>query len=200
MKSPTFRHIVLGGVLVLTAAPLSSFAHSQQGTGHGMMGPGQGMRQGMMGMHGMMGPGHCMTGMGHGMMGPGHSMMGPGHGMMGSGQGMVGHLGKFAMLDLSDEQRADLTRINDAQRKKHWELMGQMMDNQMQLRDLVATEDRDFEAIGKAYSGILDSKRAMIDFGKEARQQKHAVLTEKQRDRLAKMTSMRRHGMMSGTE
>jgi hypothetical protein len=78
--------------------------------------------------------------------------------------------------------------------------MGQMMDNQMQLRDLLAAEDRDFEAIGKAYSGILDSKREMMNSGKEAKQQKLALLTEEQRNQLAKMTSTKHHGMMSGAE
>ena len=68
----------------------------------------------MMGSYGQAGPG---------MMGG----FGPGYGM---GPGMMGGYGTGADLNLSAERRIKITKIQDDVRRKHWELMGKMQDDQ----------------------------------------------------------------------
>lgn len=139
--------------------------------------PGGGM--GMMGMGGGMGMMDTMMGGSGGMMGPG--MMG-GMGMMGMGPGMMGGMGPLGMLDLSDEQRGKLDKIQDESRRKHWDLMGKVMDESAKLRDLYREETLDAKKIGTVYDRIFKLQREAIDVGIDALNKTHAVLTKEQRD------------------
>ena len=164
--------------------------------GPGMMGPGMGMGMGMgMGPGMMMGPGMGMGGgmMGPGMMGPG--MMGPGTGMMGGGMG-PGGMGMgahpFAMFDLTDDQRAKLSKIQDETRKRQWDLMGKLFDEQARLRDVYATERPDPKQVGQAYGNMAKIQQQMAEIATDAHNRMFDVLTKEQRDQLQQM----RRGMM----
>ncbi len=149
--------------------------------GGGMMGGGWGMGPGGYGM----GPG--MGGYGMGMMGGGYGMgpgmmggdgMGPGMGM-GGGWGM----GPQGLPDLTADQRAKISRIRDEARKKHWELMGQMIDEQARLRDLYDAPKRDSDAISASYKKISEMQRRMYESSADAHKRMEAVLTKEQQEK-----------------
>lgn len=169
--------VALAG-LVSIAVPS---AHAQEAGAPGMqdmpMMPG-----GMMGM----GPGMGMMGMGGGMgMGPG--MMGGGMGMMGPGMGM----GPLAMLNLSDEQRAKINKIQDELHKKNWDTQGKILEESAKLRDLYDTDTPDPKKISAVYERIYALKRQMIEASIEAHNKMRAVLTKEQQEQLR---SWRRRG------
>jgi len=141
------------------------------GMGPGMMGGGYGMNPGMMGS----GSGY---GMGPGMMGGG-SGYGMGPGMMG-GYGM----GSLGALDLTEAQQKNINQIQDETRKKHWELMGKMMDEQARLRDLYAAPKRDSAAIDNANKTIGQMQQQMYESSVNAHQRIEAVLTKEQQEKL----------------
>jgi len=161
----------------------------QGGYGPGMMGgygPGYGMGPGMMGGYG---PGY---GMGPGMMGG----YGPGYGM---GPGMMGGYGMGAlyMLDLNDVQRSKVNEISDGLRKKNWQILGQVQDEQAKLRDLyLGTEQPDRSAILAAYKRLFDLRLQRVEAMLDARTELERILTKEQRDALR---SWRPWGMMGVT-
>lgn len=126
-----------------------------------------GMGPGMMGGYGQ--------GMGSGMMG------GHGHGY-GMGHGMMG-FGDLRALNLSDDQKAKITKIRKAMRAKHWELMDDMMDAQDQLQDLYDADKQDAAAINKQHKVIEDLRRQMVENSVEAHNQISAILTKEQREK-----------------
>lgn len=141
-------------------------------------------------------PGGYGSGMGGGMMGPGMmggmGMMGMGHGMM--GMGMMGGMGPFGMLNLSDEQRGKLDKIHDESRRKHWDIMGKVMDESAKLRDLYREETLDAKKIGAVYDRIFKLKREAIDASIDALNKANTVLTKEQRDEWQRM----KRGMSMG--
>jgi len=134
---------------------------AQYGMGPGMMG-GYGMGPGMMGGYGM----------GPGMMG--------GYGM---GPGMMG-LGNYRGLDLSADQKSKISQIQQEVRKKHWALMGQMMDAQYKLQELYDADKQDSAAINKQYKEIEDLRRQMVDSSVDAHNRINGMLTKEQREKL----------------
>lgn len=129
---------------------------------------------------------------GSGMMGgwgggPGMMGYGPGRGMMrgyGMGPGEMMSDAWAGGLDLSDEQRTKLHQIQDETRKRHWALMGSMMDQQAKLRDLYEAPQRDTAAIDSTYKAIDGMRQQMIESSADARKRIEAVLTKKQLDQL----------------
>ncbi len=152
--------------------------------GYGGMGMGPGMMMGGGGM-GMMGGGMMDMMMGGGMMGGGMGGMG----MMGSGMGPMG------MLNLTDEQRGKIRKIEDEQRKKSRDLYGKIEDESVKLRDLYDTDVPDAKKIGAVYDKIFDLKREAIVASIEARNKARGVLTKEQQEQLK---SFRRGGMGMG--
>ncbi len=157
---------------VVAVAPGSAEADDYSGAG--MMGPG------------MMGGGMMDMMMGGGMMGGG---MGPGMMMGGGGMGMMG------MLNLTDEQRGKIRKIEDEQRKKSRDLYGKIEDESVKLRDLYDTDTPDARKIGAVYDKIFDLKREAIVASIEAQNKARAVLTKEQQEQLK---SFRRGGMGMG--
>ncbi|BAU49713.1 hypothetical protein SVA_3165 [Sulfurifustis variabilis] len=168
--------------------------------GAGMMGgPGMMGGMGMMGMMpmmmNMMGGGMGMGGpgmMGPGMMGgmgPGMGMMGPGMGMGMMGGGMMGPggmgMGPLAMLDLTDDQRAKIAKIQDETRKRQWELSGKLLDEQARLRDLYLNEKPDPKQVGQVYGNVAKLNQQMAEISTEAHNRMFDVLTKEQRDQLS---------------
>jgi Spy/CpxP family protein refolding chaperone len=167
----------------------------QAGYGGPGMGPGATMGGGGMGM---MGGGMMDMMMGDGMGGMGMMGMGPGT-MMGGG--MMGGLGMLGMLDLTDEQRAKIRKIEDEQRKKNRELYGKIEDESVKLRDLYDADTPDARKIGAVYDKIFDLKREAIVAGIDAHNKARAVLTKEQQEQLkglrrGKMPMGPRGGMM----
>jgi Spy/CpxP family protein refolding chaperone len=170
----------LAGVVfaaALTASAATAWADDVDDMTGGY-GPGYGMGPGM-GMMGGMGPGMMGGGYGGmGMMGMGPGMMGGGYGM---GPGMMG-MGPLGMLDLSDEQRTKINKIFDDERKKHWGIMGKMMEEQNKLRDLYAADKPDPKKVGAVYGEIAKLQQQMIETHVQATNQMQDVLTKEQRE------------------
>jgi Spy/CpxP family protein refolding chaperone len=132
-------------------------------------------------------------GVGRGMMGDG-GMGGMGMGMMGSMHGTPYH-----MLDLTPEQRTKINKINDDLRRKNWEALGKVQDEEAKLRDLYAADKRDPKAIGAVYGNIYAFKRQMIEASIDAHNRMEALLTDAQRAQLKQQCSGMgpgAHGMM----
>lgn len=143
----------------------------------------------------MMGPGWGGGyGMGPGMMGPGY---GPGYGY-GMGPGMMGSFGPdYGMssgtmfgygtrpdLNLSAEQRSKIAKIQNDVRRKHWEIMGKMQDEQALMNEQYYSDQRDDAALSKSYRKMSELRQQMFDLSLSAQKQIDAVLTKEQRDKL----------------
>lgn len=133
--------------------------------------------------------------MGRGMMGGG---MGMGGGMMGGGMGMGPGMmggGMVHMLNLSDDQRSKINKLQDEERRQHWDTMGKIMDERVKLRDLYAADKRDIQAILKVQDVINQHQRKMMELHLNTQNQVEAILTQEQRDQLK---SFRAGGMGPG--
>ncbi len=163
---------VLVAACLTAGTPATLMAQPDMGA---MMDDPSGPYQGPMGM---------MAGFGHGY-GRGQGMMGGGMGTMGMGQGMMGGgPGAFGMLDLSDEQRAKINKVFDAERKQHWTIGGKLLDEKVKLRDLLAADEPDPKKVGAAYGEIAKLHQQMIEAHVQAANQARALLTAEQRDQL----------------
>ena len=168
MKRMNLRKTLSGaaliGAMIMTT---SALADPPQG-GYG---PGYGMGPGMMGSYGQ------GYGMGPGIMGG----YGPDYGM---GPGMMGGYGTGADLNLTAEQRIKITKIQDDVRRKHWELMGKMQDEQSQMNEQYYSDQRDDAALSKSYRKMSDLRHQMFDLSLSALNQIDAVLTKEQSDKM----------------
>jgi Spy/CpxP family protein refolding chaperone len=93
-------------------------------------------------------------------------------------------MGPLSMLGLSDEQRGKIDKIGDDERKKHWEIMGKMLDEQSKLRDLYQADTPDPKKVGAAYGNIAKLRQQMVEAHVQARNQIEQVLTKEQREQL----------------
>jgi Spy/CpxP family protein refolding chaperone len=119
------------------------------------------------------------TGMAGGYgMGPG--MMG-GYGM---GPGMMGGYGMSNGLNLTEEQRTKINKIQDETRKAHWALMDAMMDQQARLRDLYSAPKQDNAAIDKTYKAFGKLQQQMYNTSVDAQKRMEAILTKEQQEKL----------------
>ena len=184
MKNLTIA-AALAAVAIAVTVPLTFAQAGGYGMGPGMMGGYGGNAQGpaMMGGYGGYGPGAGMMG-GYGGYGMGPGMMG-GYGGNGMGPGMMyGYGANAGALNLTDDQREKITKIQEALSTKHWELMGKMQEQQFKLRELSASGKTDDAVIGKAYRNIEGLRQQMWASGADAQKQIDAVLTKEQRDQL----------------
>ena len=192
MKRSTIAAVV-AALAIGTSATLA--CAQPQGYGPGMMGgyEGYGMGPGMMygyetgpgmGAYGMYGMGPETMG-GYGAYGMGPGMMG-GYGAYGTGPGMMRGYGRngAGALDLSDEQREKITRVQESLSTRHWELMGKMREQQFALRELLASGRADDATIGKAYRTLDALRQQLWTSAADARKQMDAVLTQEQREQL----------------
>ncbi len=164
MKRMNLRKALNAGILVgATAVAASAVANPPQGN----FGPDYGMGPGMMGGYGM----------GPGMMGG----QGPGYGM---GSGMMGGYASRADLNLTAEQRSKIAKIQNDVRRKHWDLMGKMQDEQAQMNEQYHSDQRDDAPLSKSYRDMSELRQQMFDLSLSARRQIDAVLTQEQRDKL----------------
>jgi Spy/CpxP family protein refolding chaperone len=101
---------------------------------------------------------------------------GPGYGRRGYGPG-----GGLAALNLSDEQRDKIAAIQEENRKKNWDRMGQMRSEQFKLRRMYYADKVDPAAVAEQQKKVDDLRRQLIQSRVEARNQVQAVLTPEQR-------------------
>lgn len=151
--------ILMGGTVVAAGAN----ANPPQGN----FGPDYGMGPGMMGGYGM----------GPGMMGG----QGSGYGM---GHGMMGGYASRADLNLTAEQRSKVAKIQNDVRRKHWDLMGKMQDEQAHMNEQYDSGQRDDAPLSKSHRDMAELRQQMFDLSLTARRQIDAVLTQEQRDKL----------------
>ena len=165
LRSTLSAAILVGGAVI----GASALADPEQG------GYGYGMGPGMMG--GGYGAGY---GMGPGMMGGGY---GAGYGM---GPGMMGGgYGSRADLNLTAEQRGKIAKIENDVRRKHWELMGKIQDEQSQMSERDLSDPSSDAALSKGYRNISELRHQMFDLSLSARRQIESVLTKEQREKLS---------------
>jgi len=174
----------LSAAVPLVHAQAARSESPREGYGPGMMGGYGGPGQGPYGPGMMRGQGQAY-GYGPGMMGG--RMMGGG-GMMG-GMG----LGPLQALDLNEQQQTRINQIRDETRRKNWETMGKLLDEQARLRDLLAAEKRDPAAIGKQSMKMADLRRQLLEASIDSHNRIEALLSKEQRDQLR---SYRRGWMM----
>jgi Spy/CpxP family protein refolding chaperone len=185
----TITAAVLIGASVVTANvmadPPQGPYYQGYGMGPGMMGgygmaPGvmpYGMGPGMMGGYGMA-PGVMPYGMGPGMMG-GYGMA-PGVMPYGMGPGMMGGYGVGAELNLTEEQRSQITKIQNELRQKLLEVMGKMQDEMLQMRELFTSNNSDEAALKNIFKKMSDLRQEMFDQLLSTKKQVNAVLTTEQ--------------------
>jgi Spy/CpxP family protein refolding chaperone len=167
MKRTNLRKTLSAAALIgATVIATSALADPSRGT----YGPGYGMGPGMMGGDG------SGYGMGPGMMG-GYSSD------YGMGPGMMGGYGTRSDLNLTAEQRSKIAKIHGDVRRKHWELMGKIQDEQSQMYNQYASEPRDDAALSKSYRMMSDLRNKMFDLSLDAQKQIDAVLTKEQREK-----------------
>ena len=151
----------MAAVAVLAAA-IGSSAVAQPRPGYG---PGQGYGYGP----GMMGGNSPGDGYGRGMMGG----YGPGWGH-GGGAGL-------ASLNLTDEQREKIAKIQEDNRSKNWNTMGQMRGEMFKLRQMYFGDKLDSNAISEQQRKVDELRRQMLKAQIETRNQVAAILTPEQR-------------------
>ena len=116
------------------------------------------------------------------MAGHGHRMREPS--TYGDEFPTIGHhrgLGPLHMLDLTDEQRAEVGKIRDEQRKQHWALRDKLQDQYSTLRKLNAAETPDRAAIDKAYDEIFKTERQFVQVSVDATEKAEKLLTDDQK-------------------
>lgn len=180
----TLAAIAIAVTIPLTYAQIVGGPGMMGGYGQGQGGYGPGMMYG----HGGYGVGPGMMG-GYGGYGMGPGMMygyGLGHGGYGMGPAMMGGYGAdyLGALNLSDDQREKITKIQEGLSTTHWELMGKMQQQQFQLRELMASAKADDAAVGKALKSLEALRRQMWTAGADAQKQVDATLTKAQREQL----------------
>jgi Spy/CpxP family protein refolding chaperone len=193
MESKMKRKLLAASAAILLGTTTAAYAQPYGGMGPGMMGgygpgygqgqgygpgygPGYGMGPGMMGGYGM-GPGMMGDyGMGPGMMG--------GYGM---GPGMMGGYGGYGYgLDLSAEQRAKISEIQQEVAQKHWDLMGRLHQQGGPMAEAFGPGPIDERAARKAYDAMADAHKQMFDLSLQARKRIDAVLTPEQREQMSR--------------
>jgi len=202
MKKNSLALLAILFAVVLTTSVFAQAPNQETrpGPGYGMgpgggygYGPGYGYGMGP----GMMGPGwQGGYGMGPGMMGPGYGYgsgygYGMGPGMMGSfgpdygmGSGTMFGFGTRSDLNLSAEQRSKIAKIQNDVRRKHWEIMGKMQDEQALMNEQYYSDQPDDTALSNSYRKMSELRQQMFDLSLSAQKQIDAVLTKEQRDKL----------------
>jgi Spy/CpxP family protein refolding chaperone len=117
-------------------------------------------------------------GMGPGMMG-GYGMA-PGVMPYGMVPGMMGGYGVGAELNLTEEQRSQITKIQNELRQKLLEVMGKMQDEMLQMRELFTSNNSDEAALKNIFKKMSDLRQEMFDQLLSTKKQVNAVLTTEQ--------------------
>jgi Spy/CpxP family protein refolding chaperone len=173
------KRTAIAAAIALGVIGVTAYAH---GYGPGMMGGygGYGMGPGMMG-------GYGGYGMGPGMMGGAGGFHG-----YGMGPGMMGMGGvNFAVLDslgLSEQQRKQISSIQDTLYKDNQELMTRMHDEMWKFRDSSsASGERDWDALLAASRRMSSLRQQMFENSIAAARKTETLLTPEQRKQYARL-------------
>jgi Spy/CpxP family protein refolding chaperone len=109
--------------------------------------------------------------------GPGYGRGGPGY-----GPGMMGMLQLLKLSPLNDEQRDKLLAIQEENRRKNWDKMGEMRSEQFKLRRMYNADNVDSQAFAEQQKKVDDLRREILVSRLESRKQMEAVLTPEQRE------------------
>jgi len=142
--------------LIAAALCLAASGAAAQGPGYG---PGYGYGPGMMGGYG---PGSG-SGYGPGMM-------------RGYGRGYG-----LGALNLTPEQSDKIAAIQEENRRKNWDTMGQMRSEMFKLQRMYNSDNVDPKAFSEQQKKVDDLRRQMITSHLESRKQVESVLTPEQR-------------------
>ncbi|HTQ74300.1 MAG TPA: Spy/CpxP family protein refolding chaperone [Burkholderiales bacterium] len=113
---------------------------------------------------------------------------GRGSGMMGGygyGPGMMRGYGRgLAGLDLSSEQRQKIAAIQEANRSKNWNTMGQLRSEQFKLEQMYNADKVDSNAVAEQQKKVDELRRQLLKSRIDARNEVVAVLNPEQRKNL----------------
>ena len=123
------------------------------------------------------GPG---AGYGPGMMGG----YGYGPGMMGGRGPGFGYGAGVAALDLSSEQREKIAAIQEENRRKNWDAIGQLRSKQFKLGQMYNADKIDSTAVAEQQKKVDELRRQLLKSRLDARNQVAAILTPEQRKQL----------------
>lgn len=96
----------------------------------------------------------------------------------------LGVTGPLAHLNLSADQKTKILKAQDDLRRKHYEIKGKIMDEQIKLRDLHFADKRDRNAIVAEYRKLGELRGQMVEASLDAQDKIEAALTKEQKDML----------------
>ncbi|MCW9025488.1 MAG: Spy/CpxP family protein refolding chaperone [Gammaproteobacteria bacterium] len=147
---------------------------------HGMMGMGQESMN--MGRYNDRCPDmmdeNMMNNMNPGMVSR-HRMVGPN-----SGMGMRDDYRSMSALNLNEQQEQKILDIQDEWRKNRWQLMGQLNDERIKLRQLYNSDKRDADKIDAQQQRIFDLQRKLKRESIDIQNRMDVVLAPEQKDRI----------------
>lgn len=162
--------VLIGGTIVAAGAQADPTRRSND--------LGSGMSAGTMSGHGAGNGAHA------GMMSGYRNGGGPGsQGDDATGHSMTRDYGLDPALNLSLEQRDGIFAIQDALRRKHWDLAGSIREQQSRMDEQYASKAPDDAALSKRYRNMSALRQQMFDLSLDARRQIDAILTPQQRER-----------------
>jgi Spy/CpxP family protein refolding chaperone len=109
---------------------------------------------------------------------------GYGPGMMGGRGPGFGYGAGVAGLDLSSEQREKIAAIQEENRRKNWDAMGQLRSEQFKLGQMYNADKVDSAAVAEQQKKVDELRRQLLKSRLDARNQVAAILTPEQRKQL----------------
>ncbi|MEX0959551.1 MAG: hypothetical protein WDZ63_09715 [Burkholderiales bacterium] len=104
-------------------------------------------------------------------------------GMMG-GQDMTAWSTAARVLDLNDQQRNQIARIQDEVREKQWVLLGKLRDERFQLEKILRSAGAEAVVAGEQYAKVADLQRQLLELSVGSRNSVDALLNQEQRVQL----------------
>jgi Spy/CpxP family protein refolding chaperone len=163
MKLKTTLTLTAAGLLLVGTALAQPYnmGHDRMGGHGGGYGSGQGMGPGMMGSYG------------------GGQGMGPGA-MRGNPDST------FSSLKLSADQHKQIANIRATSSKAMWQLMGTMHEQDEHMQGMYGPGSVDEAGARKSFQTMTETRQAMFDLQLDTRKKIDGVLTQEQREQLAR--------------
>jgi Spy/CpxP family protein refolding chaperone len=104
-------------------------------------------------------------------------------GMMG-GPDMMAWSSAARVLDLSDQQRNQIAKIQHEVRERQWDLLGKLRDERFQLHKILRSVGAEPAAVGEQYAKVADLQRQLLELSVGSRNSVDALLSQEQRVQL----------------
>lgn len=88
------------------------------------------------------------------------------------------------ILDLNDQQRNQIARIQDEVREKQWVLLGKLRDERFQLERILRSAGAEAVVVGEQYAKVADLQRQLLELSVGSRNSVDALLNQEQRVQL----------------